>query len=181
MTGVIATLDDYGKPAWIALMVLGFIVFWPVGLAVLAYMLWSGRMSCGGRLRSGRWQEKMQAWGRGNKDGFGRTAGFGFGAGSSGNAAFDEYREATLKRLEEEQEAFRDFLDRLRMARDRAEFDEFMAERRATAAGRQQQHDPAAPAGGKAPVAEPGSQQRGFMGGMGNLGSGSVPPSPTTR
>ncbi len=40
MTGVVATLDDYGKPAWIAVMVAGFILFWPVGLAVLAYLLW---------------------------------------------------------------------------------------------------------------------------------------------
>ena len=28
-------IDDYGKPAWIGVMVLGFIVFWPVGLAIL--------------------------------------------------------------------------------------------------------------------------------------------------
>jgi hypothetical protein len=48
----------------------------------------------------------------------------------SGNRAFDEYRAATLRRLEEEQREFRDFLDRLRHAKDRAEFDQFMAERR---------------------------------------------------
>ena len=50
-----AKLDDYGKPAWIGVMVLGFIVFWPVGLAILAYLIWSGRMGfwkCGG---AGRW------------------------------------------------------------------------------------------------------------------------------
>jgi hypothetical protein len=49
---------------------------------------------------------------------------------SSGNRAFDEYREETLKRLEEEQQEFRDFLDRLRFAKDKTEFDQFMAERR---------------------------------------------------
>ena len=48
---------------------------------------------------------------------------------SSGNRAFDEYREETLRRLEEEQREFRDFLVRLRMAKDKAEFDQFMAER----------------------------------------------------
>ena len=53
----------------------------------------------------------------------------GFG-GSSGNRAFDEYREATLKRLEEEQREFRDFLDNLRHAKDRAEFDQFMSSRK---------------------------------------------------
>src|SRR5690606_33693305 len=41
-----AKLDDIGKPAWIGLMVLAFIVFWPLGLAVLAYLIWSGRMAC---------------------------------------------------------------------------------------------------------------------------------------
>ena len=35
-----------GKPAWIALMILGFIVWWPLGLAILAFIIWSGRMGC---------------------------------------------------------------------------------------------------------------------------------------
>jgi hypothetical protein len=50
---------------------------------------------------------------------------------TSGNQAFDEYRAATLRRVEEEQREFREFLSRLRMAKDKAEFDQFMAERRA--------------------------------------------------
>ena len=49
---------------------------------------------------------------------------------SSGNHAFDEYRAVTLRRLAEEQRDFRDFLDRLRHAKDKAEFDQFMTERR---------------------------------------------------
>ncbi len=53
-----------------------------------------------------------------------------FGPATSGNRAFDEYRSETLKRLEEEQREFKDFLARLRFAKDRAEFDQFMAERR---------------------------------------------------
>ena len=48
---------------------------------------------------------------------------------SSGNHAFDEYRTETLRRLEEEQREFREFLERLRFARDKNEFDQFMAER----------------------------------------------------
>ncbi len=48
---------------------------------------------------------------------------------TSGNQAFDEYRAETLRRLEEEHHAFQEYLDRLRMAKDRAEFDQFMAER----------------------------------------------------
>ena len=57
----------------------------------------------------------------------GRMGGYG---SSSGNRAFDEYRTETLKRLEDEQREFRDFLDRLRMAKDKSEFDQFMTERR---------------------------------------------------
>jgi len=53
---------------------------------------------------------------------------------SSGNRAFDDYREDTLKRLEDEARDFRQFLDRLRMAKDKAEFDQYMADRRARAA-----------------------------------------------
>ena len=49
---------------------------------------------------------------------------------STGNRAFDEYREETLRRLEEEVDEFQAFLQRLRHAKDKAEFDQFMAERR---------------------------------------------------
>lgn len=120
---IVAKLDELGKAAWIALVVLAFFVFWPLALAVLAFMYWSGRMGCWSRRGTGRWQEDVN-----------RMAG---GAGtwwrpqpSSGNRAFDEYRADTLRRLEEEQREFREFLDRLRMAKDKSEFDQFMAERR---------------------------------------------------
>jgi hypothetical protein len=49
---------------------------------------------------------------------------------SSGNRAFDDYRGETLRRLEDEQREFKGFLERLRFAKDRAEFDQFMNERR---------------------------------------------------
>lgn len=109
-------LDEYGKPAWITVMVLGFVLFWPVGLAVLFYLLWSGRM--------GSWKCRgRKAW---------RRAGL---HRPTGNAAFDEYRDETLQRLEEEQREFSSFLERLRHAKDKAEFDQFMKERRASADG----------------------------------------------
>lgn len=131
---MIAWIDDLGKPAWIALMVLGFVLFWPIGLAILAYLIWSGRMGCGRHADMGRWQSRMaERWER-RQQRWQQAAG---GYGSSGNRAFDEYREATLKRLEEEQREFRDFLERLRLAKDRAEFDQFMAERRETPAADQ--------------------------------------------
>ena len=56
-------------------------------------------------------------------------AGWG-GSSTSGNRAFDDYRSETLKRLEDEQREFKEFLERLRFAKDRDEFDQFMAERR---------------------------------------------------
>ena len=48
---------------------------------------------------------------------------------SSGNAAFDAYKADTLQRLEEEQGNFEEFLKRLRDAKDKAEFDQFMDDR----------------------------------------------------
>ena len=132
MSEVVARIDDFGRPAWIALMVLGFIVFWPLGLAILAYLIWSGRMACGRREMSDwreraaeRWERKRERWER-------RMGGWGGGSTMrpSGNRAFDEYREQALRRLEEEANEFKDFLGRLRHAKDRAEFDQFMRERR---------------------------------------------------
>ncbi|MEM1265796.1 MAG: DUF2852 domain-containing protein [Pseudomonadota bacterium] len=102
-----AWLDARGRGAWIAAMVIGFIFLWPVGLALLFYMIWSNRMTCSHR--------KRHAFA---------------GHRSSGNEAFDAYRDETLRRLQEEQSAFKDFLGRLRRAKDQAEFDQFLAERR---------------------------------------------------
>jgi hypothetical protein len=74
-----------------------------------------------------RWQNKMERMqykmdrmrNRMEGRGFG---GFGFGPPTSGNRAFDEYRTETLRRLEEEQVEFKNFLDRLRHAKDKEEF-----------------------------------------------------------
>lgn len=119
MGSIAEKLDEMGKPAWLALMVVSFVVFWPIGLAVLAYLIGSGRMAC---WKHERWQRKMGQMAE-------RWTGWQRHAPSSGNRAFDDYRADTLKRLEEEQNEFKDFLDRLRHAKDKAEFDQFMAER----------------------------------------------------
>ena len=66
---------------------IGFVLFWPIGLALLVYMFWSKRMSC-------------NSWGRNHHHSRHR------GMGRTGNTAFDTYREETLKRLEEERDAF---------------------------------------------------------------------------
>lgn len=103
-------LDHKGKGAWIAAMVLGFILFWPVGLALLMYMIWSKRMFNGKSCSRRNSARTMQTR-------------------STGNSAFDAYKADTLRRLEEEQENFEAFLSRLREAKDKAEFDQFMDDR----------------------------------------------------
>src|SRR6218665_514024 len=133
------------KPQWspltIALMVLGFILFWPLGLAVLGYILWGEKF--------GGSQEKAQAyWNKGREwcaPRHGRHHGGHnrrYGMNSSGNAAFDDYRAEQLKRLDEERarldaeiEAFHDYMANLNKAKDREEFDRFMNERRGSRQG----------------------------------------------
>ncbi len=131
-------------PLSIGLMVLGFVVAWPLGLAMLAYMIWGDRMQAffagvrNGYERS-RFATEMRR-------GFG-TAGFTSGPfGSTGNAAFDAYRAAELerleaerRRLEEERREFEAYMTHLRRARDQEEFDRFKAER---AARRMRDGDP---------------------------------------
>ena len=120
----------FWHPGLIAVMVLGFIFWWPLGLATLFLILWSKGMICSSH-SGAHWQHKMERmqrkmdWMRAKMGGPGPAWG-----GSSGNRAFDEYRMETLRRLEDEQREFRDFLDRLRAAKDKSEFDQFMADRR---------------------------------------------------
>ena len=132
-----AKLDEVPKAVWIAAIVLSFLVWWPAGVALLVYLGASGRLgvfACGPR---GRWHNAGANRGRGC--GWGeRHASRGQ---ASGNSAFDDYREETLRRLEDEQREFAAYLDRLRRARDKSEFDQFMADRRR----RSEQPEPPAP------------------------------------
>ena len=104
-------------PANIGSVALGFVLFWPAGLFILFYVLSGGDME--------RVFQKGKDW---VTNMFNRAT---TSTTSSGNAAFDAYREETLKRLEEEQQAFGDFMERLKRARDQEEFERFMNERRA--------------------------------------------------
>ena len=100
---IAAKLDEFGKPAWIVLMILGFICWFPLGLAILAFMIGTGRMGAWNHNDVSRWQDTMDRM-RSKVDtilgGICRTA-----PPSSGNRAFDEYRAGTLRELEEEQRA----------------------------------------------------------------------------
>jgi len=128
------------KPTWsfitITLMVLGFILFWPLGMAMLAYILW-GEHFGGSSEQADRWINKQKGnWKRSRKKrdftrSYNKRDGF-----NTGNAAFDKYREDQLRRLEEERDRldeeivqFQEYMQNLHMARDREEFDRFMNER----------------------------------------------------
>jgi hypothetical protein len=116
------------NPLSLGLMVLGFVVAWPLGLAMLAYILWGDR---------------MRAFADGVRRGFHGVRGSGFAdfgargfAFSSGNAAFDAHRaaelerlEAEYRRLEDERREFEAYMNHLRRARDQEEFDRFKAQR----------------------------------------------------
>lgn len=107
------------SPLNTALMVLGFIVFWPLGLAILAYILW------GDELRDMFYDARYQFRQRTSS-----------GSQDSGNLAFDDYRQRELNRLEEERrrldamrEEFDTYMRNLRRAKDQEEFDRFMNNR----------------------------------------------------
>jgi len=116
----------------LATMVLGFIIFWPIGVAVFVYKMWQRRTGADDlqTFVTARWNEARAAWAG--------PSGWRASAGASGNAAFDAWKAAELERLEAERRKledaareFADFLDNIRHAKDREEFDRFMAERRA--------------------------------------------------
>jgi len=122
------------RPAWtpatIALMVVGFMVYWPLGLAMIGYILW------GDRLESFRHDV-----GRSTDRFFGGLKRSGatnpFATPRTGNVAFDDWREKELARLDAERqklmqasEEFEAYARELRRAKDSEEFDRFMASRR---------------------------------------------------
>jgi hypothetical protein len=153
----------------VVLMILGFIWWWPVGLLILGYLIMRHKHGCWRRpfyaengpmsdwnchmdrwedrldRKMARMQEKVQRV-RDRMERFRGPAGWGFGPSSSGNRAFDDYRSETLKRLEDEQREFKEFLERLRFAKDRSEFDQFMAARR---------ERPSEPGSAQPPIEEP--------------------------
>lgn len=117
--------------------VLAFVFFWPAGFVLAVILAWFGLSRMPGSRRS--WQAA---------DLSGPKAPQAPGA-RSGNSSFDAYRAEVLTRLEDEQKTFLRFLDRLRDAKDKSEFDSFMEDRARTNAARdagaEAQRDPPAP------------------------------------
>ena len=123
-------------PATIALMVLGFVVFWPLGLAMLAYIIFGDRLR--GFKRDAN--DRADKWFAGCRRASGRYKTHF----TTGNVAFDDWRKAELDRLEEERrrldemrEDFDAYVRELRRAKDQEEFDRFMRERKNGSSGNQ--------------------------------------------
>jgi len=124
------------SPFEIAAMVLGFVVFWPLGLSILCAKAWQRNVGADGDVfsfvRDRVYQIKETVFGSGPP-----SNGAAPFRRSSGNTAFDDWRESELKRLEEERrklaDAEREFakhIEELRRARDREEFESFMRARK---------------------------------------------------
>ena len=116
------------RPAWtpatIALMVVGFMVFWPLGLAMLAYILWGDRLGEFKKDVNRKTDEVFAGCRRAS-----RSQSF------TGNVAFDDWRNKELDRLAEERrkldearDEFDEYMRELRRAKDQDEFDRFMNE-----------------------------------------------------
>ena len=86
-----ALLRPDWTPATVALMVLGFMVFWPLGLAMLAYILFGEKFQSFKR-EANQKADSAFAWCRSN-----RYAG---PVSATGNVAFDDWRKAELDRLD---------------------------------------------------------------------------------
>ncbi|MGF6173484.1 DUF2852 domain-containing protein [Ensifer sp. 4252] len=117
-------------PATIALMVLGFVVFWPLGLAMLAYILFGEKLKTFKKDANSTVDGMCSAFKRGNRANWKQHH-------RTGNVAFDDWRQAELTRLDEERrkldemrEEFDSYVRELRRAKDQEEFDRFMRERR---------------------------------------------------
>lgn len=117
-------------------LILGLVWWFPVGLIILIAFVVSRAFGCWHRPQFaggiGAWDAGRSRWENRMADRPGRSRGPGNWRQQSlsNNRAFDEYRSETLRRLEDEEREFKEFLERLRAARDRAELDQFLNERR---------------------------------------------------
>jgi len=98
-------------------MIIGFVLFWPIGLAILFYNLWNRKAA---PMSFARFMDHAP-----------------FAPTSSGNMAFDDWRKAEIERIENErrklaeaEKEFSAFVDELKRAKDREEFERFMNARK---------------------------------------------------
>ena len=139
-----ATQDGYSrncgwrmnKKPWsiyeIGAVVGGFAIFWPLGLLALFAKMKKGELWKGASDMEAPWAHWQNA-----KSSFGDFNRSWKRPSESGNAAFDDYRKVALEKLEaerrkldDERHAFDEFLTKMRHAKDREDFDRFMADHR---------------------------------------------------
>ncbi|MGU3667258.1 DUF2852 domain-containing protein [Methylobacterium sp. A49B] len=119
----------------IGAIVVGFIYWWPIGLALVAWKFAGYPAFAELRDQARRAVSDFEASRPASR--FARAFEAANRRDSTGNAAFDAYRRAELDRLEaqrraleEESRAFAEFVEELKRAKDREQFDAFMAKRR---------------------------------------------------
>ena len=115
----------------IAAIIIGFIFAWPLALAYLAWKLLGYPVP-----------NELKEFFEKNFSRLSESFRPRPHYSSTGNFAFDEYRrrelerlEAERRRLDEEAHGFAQFVEELKRAKDREEFDAFMAKRRAAQPG----------------------------------------------
>jgi Protein of unknown function (DUF2852) len=97
--------------------VLAFVAFWAAGLVLAIILAWVGFRPLLHPREARQTADRAM------------PMGISAPVARSGNTSFDAYRSEVLARLEDEQERFVSFLDRLRDAKDKSEFDTFMDDR----------------------------------------------------
>lgn len=98
----------------IAASIVAIVHFWPAGIALAALLGWRGHFLPHRAAPTDMLALRPETPQR-----------------QTGNASFDAYRAQMMHRLEEEQIAFEGFLERLREAKDKVEFDHFLDDRAA--------------------------------------------------
>lgn len=120
------------RPAWtpvtIAMMVIGFMIAWPLGLAMIAYIIWGDRLELFKQDINKATDKVAETF---------KSATTPSKPARSGNTAFDEWRDTEFKRLDEERKKmdemraeFDEYQRDLRRARDGEEFEEFLKSRK---------------------------------------------------
>tara|TARA_B110000208_G_scaffold37705_1_gene49880 strand:+ start:322 stop:615 length:294 start_codon:yes stop_codon:yes gene_type:complete len=97
-------MNSKGRGASMASAILGFVFFWPVGLALFFCMIWSKRM-----FSKSQYCRCLQRW--------------AYSQNSSGNSSFDAYEANTLHHLERGRRNFRPLCKHFESAKDKSEFD----------------------------------------------------------
>jgi len=134
------TSNTLVRPAWtpvtIAMMIIGFMIYWPLGLAMIAYIVWGDKLE-GMKDDLNRATDKVS-----------ETFASSTSTNRTGNVAFDEWREVELARLEEERQKlnesvreFEEYQRELRRAKDADEFETFMKSRKRKSPPRSRKSD----------------------------------------